>query len=114
MDKYIGFDIDSKKTVACVVQKDQKERFTTLKTDIEVMKKILQNRHSSDDKLHLTFEISGEAGYRYDALADFVDDITVSNPIKMAWIYRTSKKNNHIDARKQAVLFYMPPTFPPR
>ncbi|AQT69285.1 hypothetical protein STSP2_02474 [Anaerohalosphaera lusitana] len=24
MDKYIGFDIDSKKTVACVVQKGKK------------------------------------------------------------------------------------------
>jgi len=24
MDKYIGFDIDSKKTVACVVQKGEK------------------------------------------------------------------------------------------
>ena len=30
MDKYIGFDIDSNKTVACVVQKGQKDRFTTL------------------------------------------------------------------------------------
>ena len=25
MDKYIGFDIDSKKTVVCVVQKDKDE-----------------------------------------------------------------------------------------
>jgi len=25
MDKYIGFDIDSKKTVACVVEKGKKE-----------------------------------------------------------------------------------------
>jgi len=39
MDKYIGFDIDSKKTIACVLQKGQKEKFTTLKTDIEQMKK---------------------------------------------------------------------------
>ena len=80
MDKYIGFDIDSKKTVACVVQKGQKDKFTTLKTDIELMKKFLQNQRGSGEKLHLTFEISGEAGHRYDALADFVEDITVSNP----------------------------------
>ena len=26
MDKYIGFDVDSKKTVACVVQKDSSVR----------------------------------------------------------------------------------------
>jgi len=104
MDKYIGFDIDSKKTVACVVQKGQKDRFTTLKTDIEIMKKFLQQQHKLGEKLHLTFEVGGEAGYRYDALVDLVDDITVSNPTKMTWIYRTSKKNDRIDARKQAIL----------
>jgi len=27
MDKYIGFDINSKKTVACVVQKGEKDRY---------------------------------------------------------------------------------------
>jgi transposase len=104
MDKYIGFDIDSNKTVVCVVQKGQEDKFTTLKTDIELMKKFLQKQRNPGEKLHLTFEISGEAGYRYDVLADFVEDITVSNPTKMTWIYRTSKKNDRIDARKQAIL----------
>jgi len=104
MDKYIGFDIDSKKTVVCIVQKGKKDRFTTFNTDIELMKKFLQEQQTSSEKLHLTFEISGEAGYRFDMLADLVDDITVSNPTKMTWIYRTSKKNDRIDARKQAIL----------
>lgn len=104
MDKYIGFDIDGKKTVACVVQKGQKDAFATLKTDVDKMKEFLQRQRNSGEKLHLTFEISGEAGYRYDELADFADDITVSNPTKMTWIYRTTKKNDRIDARKQAVL----------
>jgi len=35
MDKYIGLDIDSKKTVACVVQKGEKERYITFKTEID-------------------------------------------------------------------------------
>ena len=104
MDKYIGFDIDSKKTIACVLQKGQKEKFTTLKTDINLMRHFLKKQRSPGERLHLTFEISGESGYRYDQLADFVDDITVSNPTKMTWIYRTSKKNDRIDTRKQAVL----------
>jgi hypothetical protein len=29
MDKYIGFDVDSKKTVACVVQKGEKDKYTS-------------------------------------------------------------------------------------
>jgi len=40
MEKYIGFDIDSKKTIACVVQKDKKDRFTTIKTDHRAHEKL--------------------------------------------------------------------------
>ncbi len=102
--KYIGFDIDSKKTVACVVQQGQKDRYTTLKTDLQEMQQYLQRQRQDGSAVHLTFEISGEAGYRYDTLRPYVDTLTVSNPHKMTWIYRTSKKNDRIDGRKQAVL----------
>ena len=37
MDKYIGFDIDSKKTVVCR-QKGETYRYTTFTTDIRQMK----------------------------------------------------------------------------
>ncbi|MHC4477335.1 MAG: IS110 family RNA-guided transposase [Planctomycetota bacterium] len=104
MDKYIGFDIDSKKTVACVVEKGKKDIYRTLRTDIGQMKKFLQMQQRAGEKLHLTFEISGQAGYHYDRLSDSVEDIAVSNPAKMTWIYRTSKKNDRIDAHKQAIL----------
>jgi transposase len=104
MNKYIGFDIDSNQTIACVVQKGQKDKYTTLKTDIGQMKNFLQKQQQDGERIHLTFEISGEAGYRYDSLIDLVDDITVSNPTKMTWIYRTAKKTDRIDARKQAIL----------
>jgi len=104
MDKYIGFDIDDKKTVACVVQKGKKDKYATFATGIEQMRKFLTTERQGREKLHLTFEISGQAGYRYDQLGGFVDDITVSNPSKMTWIYRTAKKNDRIDARKQAIL----------
>lgn len=104
MDKYIGFDIDDKKTVACVVQKGKKDKYATLRTDIEQMKKFLRAESKAGEKLHLTFEISGQAGYRYDRLRGHTEDITVSNPSKMTWIYRTATKTDRIDARKQAVL----------
>jgi len=103
-DKYIGFDIDSKKTVACVVQQGRKDQYTTLATDLPQMQQYLQQQRQDGSRVHLTFEISGEAGYRYDALRAYVDTLTVSNPRKMTWIYRTSKKNDRIDSRKQAVL----------
>ena len=92
MNKYIGFDIDSKKTVACVVEKGKKERFATIRADIPVMRRYLQQQKCGGYQLHLTFEISGQAGFIYDSLMDCVDSITVSNPSKMTWIYRTAKK----------------------
>ena len=104
MDKYIGLDINDNKTVACVVQKGKKDMYATFKTDILQMKNFLQTQRSNGEDLHLTFEIGGQAGYRYDHLIEHVRDITVSNPSKMTWIYRTAKKNDRIDARKQAVL----------
>jgi hypothetical protein len=118
MDKYIGFDIDSNKTIACVVQNGEKDRFAKFDSDIESMKKYLKQERTDGSKTHLTFEISGQAGYLYDSLQRYADTITVNNPVKVTWIYRTSKKNDRIDARKQAVLLsigeipkvYMPPT----
>jgi len=38
MDKYIGFDVDSKKTVACVIEDGKKDVYQTLPTDPEVMR----------------------------------------------------------------------------
>jgi len=68
------------------------------------MRQYLQQQRQDAGELHLTFEISGEAGYRYDALRDCIDTLTVSNPHKLTWVYRTRKKNDRIDARNQAVL----------
>ncbi len=64
MDKYIGFDIDDKKTVACTVQKGKKDKYATFATGIEQMKRFLKTERQGREKLHLTFEISGQAGYR--------------------------------------------------
>ena len=104
MDKYIGFDIDDKKTVVCVVQDGKKDIYDTIPTDVALLRYWLKEQRKSKGKLHLTFEVSGQAGWLYDELIDSVDTLTVSNPSKMTWIFRTAKKTDRIDARKQAVL----------
>lgn len=103
MDKYIGFDIDCKKTAACIVQNGKKEVHQTLASDIDSMRKFLKEQQHTG-KVHLTFEISGQAGFLYDSLIDCVDTITVANPSKMPWIFQTTKKNDRIDAYKMAVM----------
>jgi transposase len=104
MDKYIGFDISSKDVSVCVIQKNERERYATIGPDAGSMRKFLLNEKTDGSRVNVTFEISGQAGYLYDSLIDCVDDIKVANPDKMTWIYRTTKKNDRMDARKMAVL----------
>ena len=104
MDKYIGLDIDSKKVVACVIGKGMAERYITLCSDVLSMRRFLKQEKAPGASVHIVFEISGQAGFLYDSLIDCVDSITVANPSKMTWIFRTAKKNDRIDARKMAVL----------
>jgi len=104
MDKYIGFDIGDKETIACIVQNNQKDIYQTLPTDPAAMKAWLTEQRGPNDKLHLTFEVCGMAGWLYDNLVDDVDTLQVSNPHAMTWIYRTRKKSDRVDARKQAKL----------
>lgn len=104
MDKYIGFDIDDKKTVACVLDDQRREAFTTIPSEMGMMQAFLKAQQAPGCRLHLAFEISGQAGYLYDQLLPLVHKICVVNPHKATWIYRTAKKNDRIDARKMAIL----------
>src|SRR3989304_10479823 len=104
MNKYIGFDIDSNKTVACVVESGKNDLYQTIGSDIGSMKQFLIRQKQPGYKIHLAFEISGQAGFIYDELIYCADEIKVVNPTKMTWIYPTAKKNDRIDASKMAVL----------
>ena len=104
MDKYIGMDMDSKKTVICVVQQGKADRYTTVGSDVESLRRFLRSEHAIGSKVHAAFEVGGQAGWLYDQLIDVVDSLHVANPTKMTWIFRTAKKNDRIDARKMAIL----------
>jgi transposase len=104
MEKYIGMDIDNKKIICCIVQQGKKDRYMTIRPSIGAMKGLLRQEKAAGSQVHLVFEISGQAGHIYDSLIDSADSITVANPSKMTWIYRTAKKNDRLDARKMAVL----------
>ena len=60
MNKYIGFDIDSKKIVACVVENGKKDIYQTLRSDIESKRMFFEKQKSSGQKVELTYEISGQ------------------------------------------------------
>jgi transposase len=105
MEKYIGMDMDKKKTVVCVYDlESRKGRCKTLRTELAVLQDWLKKERKEGDRLHVTFEVAGHAGYYYEGLSEVADSVTVSNPSKMTWIYRTEKKNDRVDAEKQAIL----------
>ena len=107
MDKYIGFDMSDKQTIACVIGRNRAESYCSLATDVTALRGWLAQQKKGGHRLHLTFEVSGQAGFFYDQLVDSVETLTVSNPSKMTWIYRTAKKTDRIDAHKQALLLKM-------
>jgi len=92
MNKYIGFDIDSKKIVACVVESGKKDIYQKSKVDIGSIRKFLKGQKRSGHKVEVAFEISGQAGFIYDSLIDCVDDIKVVNPSKMTRIVRLQQE----------------------
>jgi transposase len=104
MNKYIGLDMDGKSTVCCVIETGKQDRYQTIGSDIESLRKFLISEKQKGYRLAAAFEISGQAGFIYDSIIDCVDDLKVANPSKMTWIYRTNKKNDRIDARKIAIL----------
>lgn len=108
MDKYIGFDVSDKKTVACLMEANKKELYQTLPTDPYEMRVWLdQQRSDPNDRLHLTFEASYQSGWLYDELLSRVDTLSVCNPSQMPWIYRSSRKTDRLDSRKLAILLQL-------
>lgn len=107
MNKYIGLDMDSKKTVACVIEDGRPDRYQTLGWEVDCLRRFLRSERTAGCRVEAAFEISGQAGYLYDHLVDCVDALHVVNPSKATWIYRTAKKNDRIDARKMAALLRM-------
>jgi len=104
MDKYIGFDIDSKKVSVCVIESGKKDIYAAIGPDIASMRRFLFSQKKDGYRLHLAYEVSGYSGYIHDQLCECVDRIAVANPVKTTWIFRTAKKTDRVDARKLAVL----------
>ena len=58
MDKYIGFDIDSKKVSVCVVESGKQDYYATISPDIGSMKKFLLSQRQDGVRINLVYEVS--------------------------------------------------------
>jgi transposase len=101
MSKYIGLDVHVKETVACVFDKEANSfSYETVKTTPFSLKRLLGKHPGAS----ATMEISGLTSNLYDELKPCVKDLVVCNASQMSWMWKSGKKNDRIDARKQAVL----------
>ncbi len=66
MDKFIGFDIDHKHTVACVVQAGHPDRYRTLRTEVGELREWLKTERGPGDRLHLMLDGNGLSDHLYD------------------------------------------------
>ena len=62
MDKSMGFDVDHKHTVACILQAGRPDGYSKLKTEVSVLRAWLQTQRCPGDRLRLTFEGSESSG----------------------------------------------------
>ena len=67
MNKYIGLDIDCKKTVGCVIEAGRGDRYVTINSDIGSMSRFLRSEKRNGYRVEEVFEISGQAGFIYDS-----------------------------------------------
>ena len=104
MNKFISFDINNGQTVGCAVPASQPDRVRKLPTDVVQFRQWLKTQRGFGNPLHLTFELSALSGHLHDGLVVVVDPLEVSNPTSLTWIHPTARKNDRIDARKQALL----------
>lgn len=101
MNKYIGLDVHVKDTVACIMDKAANSfSFETVKTTPFSLRRLLKKHPEA----RATMEISGLTSNLYDDLRPCVKELVVCNPSAMPWIYRSAKKTDRIDAKKQAIL----------
>jgi len=68
MDKYIGLDMDCKKTVGYAIVPGQSESSATVGPDVESICRYLRQQRHGGYRVHAAFEISGQAGFPYDIL----------------------------------------------
>ncbi len=86
MDKYIGLDMDCKKTVGYAIVPGQSESSATFGPDVGSIRRYLRQHSVGGYRVHAVFEISGQAGFLYDELVSDVASLHIANPSKMTRI----------------------------
>jgi len=99
---YVGLDVHSKTTSICVLtESGQVHKEYTIKGTV---RHLLEELPKLPRPFSVCFEVSTGYGFLYDHLSKIAQKVLVADGKRLAWIYRSKRKNDRVDARKLAHL----------
>ncbi len=111
---YVGLDLHWRTSTMCILDHNGKEVKTrTVRGDWD---KVLAALRELPRPFALAYEASCGYGYVYDKLLPIAQRVVVAHPGQLRLIFRSTRKNDRVDAGKLAKLLYLdevPPVYVP-
>ena len=105
---YVGMDVHSKTTTFCLHDPEAKGRrqyrTVTRPTTAEAYRSVLE---PFGGDCRIVYEVGTQAQWVAQIVRPLAVEVKVANASRIPWIFRSSKKNDQIDAKKLAILLAM-------
>ena len=106
MMHYVGLDVHARRSSLCVLDADGK---AVKRMEVRGTWPVLLERVARDvpRPFSVCFEASCGYGYLHQRLSALAERVAVAHPGKLRLIFRAKRKNDRVDAEKQAKLLYL-------
>ena len=103
---YVGLDVHARRSSLCILGPDGKvvKRLEVRGTWPRLMEQVAAQ---VPRPFSVCFEASCGYGYLHERLSSLADRVAVAHPGKLRLIFRAKRKNDRVDAEKQAKLLYL-------
>jgi transposase len=103
---YVGLDVHAKRSSLCILGPDGKvvKRLEVRGSWPRLMEQVASQ---VPRPFSVCFEASCGYGYLHERLSALADRVAVAHPGKLRLIFRSKRKNDRVDAEKQAKLLYL-------
>ena len=102
---YVGLDVHWKTSSICILDANGKK--VKAFTVHGPWSKVIAALEEIDQPFEVCFEASCGYGYLYEALSKIARRVVVAHPGRLRLIFRSSRKNDRVDAEKLAKLLYL-------
>jgi transposase len=103
--RYVGLDTHAKQSTICVLDGEEKKLLT--RTIHGSWLKVIEELKRVQRPLAVCFEASLGYGFRFESLQPLAARVVVAHPGQLRLIFRSSRKNDRVDAEKLAKLLFL-------